>query len=266
MIERQLRAHHREVIEQLTAQFRDDPRFLALIVAGSIAHGWECDGSDVDIILVATDEEYGLRRAERAFSYFSRDFCNYPGGYVDGKIVDLAFLREVAEKGSEPARAAFAGTWCAYSRLPEIEELLQLIPCYPEAERLERMRSFYGQFEAWHWYLGEAVKRDDRYLLTKTLSALLLYGARLILAHNRILYPYHKWLTRALAEAQDKPADLLALMDQALAQPSAETMEAFYKCILDFASWDTPPEGWPTCFMDDTEVAWRRGCAAVEDW
>jgi hypothetical protein len=40
---------------------------------------------------------------------------------VDGKSVDLAFLREVAEKGSEPARAAFDGTRCAYSRLPEID-------------------------------------------------------------------------------------------------------------------------------------------------
>jgi hypothetical protein len=61
------------------------------------------------------------RRPEPAFHYFTRDFCNYPRGYVDGKSVDLAFLREVAEKGSEPARAAFDGTRCAYSRLPEID-------------------------------------------------------------------------------------------------------------------------------------------------
>jgi hypothetical protein len=147
--------------------------------------------------------------------YFTRDFCNYPGGYVDGKIVDLAFLREVAKKGSEPARAAFAGTWCAYSRLPEIDELVQRIPTYRETERQERIRSFYGQFQAWHWYL---------------------------------------------------PADILTLMDQALAQPSAKTIEAFGKSILDFTSWDTPLKGWPARFMEDTEWAWRRGCAAVEDW
>jgi len=128
VIECNLRPHHREVIEHLTAQFGDDTRFPALIVAGSIAHGWERDDSDVDIMLVATVEEYNWRRPERAFHYFTRDFSNYPGGYVDGKIIDLAFLREVAEKDSEPARAAFAGTWCAYSRLAEIDELVQRIP------------------------------------------------------------------------------------------------------------------------------------------
>ena len=55
-------------------------------------------------------------------------------------------------------------------------------------------------------------------------------------------------------------------MDQALAQPSAEKIEAFCKSILDFTSWDTPLEGWQAHFMEDTEWAWRRGCAAVEDW
>ena len=261
-----LRLHHRQVIERLTAHFGADERFPALIVAGSIAHGWERDDSDVDIMLVATDEEYARRVAARALTYFTRDFCDYPGGYVDGKIVNLAFLQEVAEKGSEPARAAFDGTWCAYSRLPEVDALVQRIPTYPEAERQARICSFYAQFEAWHWYLGEAVKRGDRYLLTKTLSALLLFGGRLILAHNRILYPYHKWLTTTLAEAPDKPTDLLKLMDAALAQPSAETIEAYCKSILDFTAWNTPPEGWPARFMQDTESAWRRGSAAVEDW
>ncbi len=55
-------------------------------------------------------------------------------------------------------------------------------------------------------------------------------------------------------------------MDQALAQPSAEKIEAVCKSILDFTSWDTPLEGWPARFMEDTVWAWRRGCAAVEDW
>jgi hypothetical protein len=81
-----------------------------------------------------------------------------------------------------------------------------------------------------------------------------------------MLYPYHKWLTTALAEAPDKPPDLRALMDQALAEPSAETIEALCKSILDFTNWDTPPEGCPAPFMEDTEWSWRRGCAAIGDW
>lgn len=43
--------------------------------------------------------------ASASLSYFSTEFCDYPGGYVDGKVHDKAYLRAVAERGNEPTRA-----------------------------------------------------------------------------------------------------------------------------------------------------------------
>jgi hypothetical protein len=260
-----MREHHRRALERLVNHFQSDPAFPALLVAGSIARGWDKEDSDVDVILIATDEEYARRAPTRAFHYFTTEFCDYPGGYVDGKIADMGFLREVAQSGSEPARAAFSGAIIGYSRLPDLDELLRQIPVYPEGQRRARMLSFYAQVQALAWYVGEAEKRGDRYLLQKMSADLVLFAGRLILAHNRILYPYHKWLVTELARAPDKPADMLALADQLLSAPSKHLAEQFSQCVLNFTEWEKPAEGWPARFMEDTEWAWRRGCAPLAD-
>ena len=159
-----MRPQHRRTVERLIERFEPNPNFLALIVGGSIARGWEQDDSDVDIILLAGDEEYASRQPTHALSYYTQELCDYPGGYVDGKIVDWGFLSEVAARGSEPACAAFVGATIAYSHCSDLPELLQCITAYPEHLRSSKIRSFYAQFVALQWYMGEADKRDDRYL------------------------------------------------------------------------------------------------------
>ncbi len=260
-----MREHHQHTIDRLIAHFQTDPAFLALIVGGSIARGWEREDSDVDILLLANDEEYARRLAHRELHYFSIDFCNYPGGYVDGKIMDLAFLKEVSDHGSEPARAAFKGAILAYSHLPELEALLKDIPIYPESQRTAHIQSFFAQVQALLWYVGEAEKRNDNYLLRKMSADLVLFGGRLILAHNRILYPVHKWFMKELEQAPEKPDNFLPLADELMDHPSKQTADAFARCVLDFSSWDTPSEGWPARFMEDTEWSWRRGCSPIAD-
>jgi len=260
-----MREHHQRTIDRLVAHFQDDPAFPALIIGGSIARGWEKDDSDVDILLLASEEEYARRLPTWSLHYFTMDFCDYPGGYVDGKIIDLNFLQEVAERGSEPARAAFKGAILAYSRLPELEDLLNKIPAYPGPQRTARIQSFYAQVQAMLWYVGEADKRNDNYLLRKMSADLVLFGGRLILAHNRILFPFHKWFMKELESAPEKPDNMLTLAEELLAHPNKQTAEAFAHCVLDFSAWDMPPEGWAARFMEDTEWPWRRGWTPVAD-
>jgi hypothetical protein len=258
--------HHRRAIDKVIAHFQDDPKFPALIIAGSIAKGLEREDSDVDVILVATDEEYATRAPAWDLAYYSTDSCDYEGGYVDGKICDLQFLRDVADHGSDPARAAFEGAWIGYSRIPELADILSRIPVYPEHEHQERIRSFYAQVEAWRWYVGEAEKWDDRYLLMHTTSQLALFSGRMILAHNRILYPYHKWFMHALRDAPDKPEDFLALIDDLLEHPGKANADALCESLFGFQEWDKPSEGWAARFMKDSEWNWRDGQPPIGDW
>jgi hypothetical protein len=258
--------HHQRTVERLIDRFQVDPNFLALLIGGSLVKGYGNEGSDVDFMLIATDEEFARCSADRTLTYYTTDLCDYPGGYVDGKIVNVAFLVEVADRGSEPARSAFENVIVAYAQLPQLDDLLKRIMGYPETMHTAKLQSFYAQLLAMQWYVGEAEKRDNKYLMMHTVSELVLFGGRMILAHNRMLYPYHKWFLRRLQDAPEKPVELMRVIDQLLNEPSKANADRFCETILNFTTWPPPPEGWPARFMEDTEWAWRRGSAAVGDW
>ena len=103
-----LKPHHRKSIEKLTAQLEKKANFQALILGGSITKGYERENSDIDIMIVIPDEEFQKRRRRKRLMYFDTSVCNYPDGYVDGKLVSIPFLKLVAEKGGEPARDAIS--------------------------------------------------------------------------------------------------------------------------------------------------------------
>lgn len=257
--------HHQQTIERLTAHFQADPAFLALLIGGSLVKGLGRPDSDVDFMLVATPEEYARRVAENAFQVFSLDFTDYEGGYVDGKVIDLDFLRDAADHGSEPARFAFGQVIIAFSRDPQIDELVARIPVYPEEGHAARIKSFYAQVQAHQWFVSEAEKRGDAYLMMHAASSLVLFGGRMILAHNRMLYPYHKWFMTLLRRAPQQPENLMTLIDELLAQPSKARADAFCEALLSFTNWEMPGEGWPVRFMHDTEWTWRTGGAPLAD-
>jgi predicted nucleotidyltransferase len=261
-----LREQHRRTIERLVTKFENDPRYPALIIGGSIVRGLDKDTSDVDIILVVTAEEYARRLATKDLWYLDREIADYPDGYVDGKIFDMDFIRDVAAKGSEPARSAFQGAFLAYNHLPELPALMEKIPVFQEQERQEKMERFYSQVQLLNWFVGEAEKRDNQYLLRQSTTEMVFYAGRLILEYNRILFPNHKWLMHKVRQAPEKPADMLDLADQLLANPTKETALAFRDCINNFRDWGIEYLEALVTFVEDTEWAWRTRRPPLADW
>ncbi|HLI69727.1 MAG TPA: hypothetical protein VKV19_08210 [Ktedonobacteraceae bacterium] len=261
-----MREHHERVIQRLTERFQSDPRFLALIVGGSVAKGWEIEDSDVDVMLIASDEEYARRAATRDLGYFDFEIVDYPGGYVEGKIIDLAFLQEVADHGSEPARSAFLKTIVAYSHLPDLDTLLARIPVYQEQEHEVKMRAFASQLAISNWYLWDAERRQNFYQLSWAANNLVLFGGRLILAHNRLLYPYHKWFLHQLRLAPAKPENLLDLINILLHHPDSGNAHAFYDSITTFLDLKIDLNQAAVEFVQASEWNWRDGRPPVADW
>src|SRR5262245_22579961 len=136
-------AHHQRAIDSLVARYAHDPGFPALIIGGSIAKDEATAASDVDVMFVASEEEYRRRQDTQELAFVLDDVCDYPGGYVDAKVFPLAFLRDATVRGSEPTRNSFIGAFLAYSRLPELADLLPRIPVYPDAEQQHKIESFY---------------------------------------------------------------------------------------------------------------------------
>lgn len=257
--------HHDESIRRLTEYFRTVSDAEALILGGSIAHGFASPGADIDVMIVVADGDYDERLRDGRLQFFDNQVCTYEGGYIDGKYISPSVLRTLADRGSEPARFAFQDARVLLSRMDGLERLLEEVTRYPAAQKHDRMRRFYAQFEAWHWYAGEGLKLNDRYLLGASVAKLVLFGGRLILAHNELLYPFHKWFLTVLERAPDRPVDLMERIAHLHADPSAETITAFYQTVAGFRAWEMPETGWPNQFMLDSELNWLSGTTAIDD-
>jgi len=268
-----MHAHHERVIERLVAQFEGDLRYPVLLIGGSIAKGRAKPESDVDVFLVATEEEFARRLRDVDVYYRDEEIADYPGGYVDGKVISHQFLLDAADHGSEPTRNAFANVLVAYSRLPDLGDLLARVVAYPEHERTEKMRRFYIQLAtACFWFMPEAEQRRDLYFRSWAATTAAFYACRLILAHNRILYPWQKWLLHEVRRALDKPVDVVGLVEALVADPNSERAKAVYDSITAFADWgldmgDSANDSYLVSrFILDIEWTWRDGLPLLQEW
>jgi len=257
--------HHTQSIQNVTEYFQRDGEVLALLLGGSIAHGFETATSDVDIMIVVSEEDHKRRLETNQIHFFNRDLCTYPGGYVDGKYTSMSFIEQVGERGSEPARFAFAGSRILFSKIDGLDETLQQVTQYPTAEKAERIKRFYAQFEAWHWYCQESLRLKNEYLLETSISKFILFSGRLVLAHNELLYPYHKWFLCVLEGAKDKPSGLLESIHQLTIMHIPENIETLYEKVKTFQPWIEGEFSWPTQFMFDSELNWLDGKTPVDD-
>lgn len=260
--------HHRSTMEHVTDYFRRDPRYQALIIGGSLVKGYGRPDSDVDIMLITTDEEYVRLAEKREITFARQDLSTYEGegGYVDGKYLNVQFLRDAAERGSEPTRWSFKNAIIAFSDIPDLEGLIHKIVQYPLAEQAEKIRSFYGQLLIWRWFVSEAEKRQNAYLLAQASASLALYGSRLILAHNQMLYPFHKWMLAELQRAPEKPDHFLDQLDTLVKTPGVSTASTFAESVINFRDWGVQFREGIDAFAEDSERYWLHGRPALTDW
>ena len=256
--------HHIKTVNAVRDYFEDNAKVLAVLLTGSIAHHYESESSDVDILVVVSDEDYKQRLSDGTLAFSNTELADYPRGYVDGKYISLKFMRQVARIGSEPAKYAFEGAQIIFSRIPELEEDLRKCTRYPLEEKSRRMQQFYAQLQTWRWYCREAIKGKNEYLLGVAIDKLILFGGRIVLAQNETLYPFHKWFLRVLAEVPIQPPNLMALIHEVLRERTSESIEAFYQAIESFGTWE---QGnlWPARFMLDSELSWMNGSTAIDD-
>jgi len=244
-----------------------DRSIRALILGGSLAHGFARPDSDIDVSIVVDSAEYQRRMRESRLTYFDRSVCTYSGGYVDGKYVDVDFLRRVAASGSDPARYAYQDARILFSKVPDLAAILAAITRYPREEKPERIERFAAQLLAWRWYYSESVSKQSRYLETLSVHKLVLFTCRIVLAANELLYPFHKWMLRVTQTAANRPPKLIADLEELLANPSVPQVDAHVRAVLAFYGVDyaQAEATWSTWFMKDTELAWTSGFPPIDD-
>jgi len=257
--------HHEETIKNISEKLRKRDDVLGLLIGGSIAHGYETEISDVDIMILVSNENYKIRLKSGDMHYWENESCTYKDGYIDGKYICLDFLQKVAECGSEPARFAFDGSILSFTKIDGLEELINQIKSYPTKKKSENIKRFYAQLEAWKWYYYEALKHKNEYLLNQSISNIVLFGGRLILAHNEILYPYHKWFLKVIESVKNKPKDFLLLIENIYSTKNEVSIETFYKSIINFTTWELGEYDWASQFVVDSELNWLDGNVPIAD-
>jgi len=264
-----LAPHHQRAIDKTIAHFSADPQVRAIVLAGSIARGRQKESSDVDVMVVLDEAGYEAHRQANRLSECLGNLTDYQGGYIDVKYFPKSFLVAAAERGSEPTRHSFVGTRSIFSRDAEVEPLLTRIGTYPEDERADKMLSFYaGLALSAGFFWGEAQKRNNLYLKTRMAADIVLFATRLILAHNRVLFPCQKWMLDALDKASDQPADLRQRIDAFLETPTNENEKALVETVQGFRDWGYGKDWHPilTRFIEDHEQWWWKRRPNVIEW
>lgn len=258
--------HHAASIRNLVEAMEPDASVLALLLTGSIAHGFARPDSDIDVAIVIGPDEYRRRRHEERLHYVNSALCTYEG-YIDGKYVDLEFLRLVAERGSDPARFAFKDSRVLFSRVPELQDLLADVARFPIEQKRSRIDRFVAQLLAWRWYHRESARLENRYLRYLALQKIVLFGCRIVLTENELLYPFHKWLLRVVERAPRLPPGFVATVEAVLADDTEPRVEAFCDQVFDFAGVDLGRADavWPSRYMRDIELAWTDHEPPVDD-
>lgn len=260
-----IRSHHQRAINNLTREYENDARFEAIIIGGSVAKGCARADSDIDFMIVANDHEFEKRVKENDLFINRTDLTDYEGGFVDGKIVNLEYLRKVLEKGNEPTRAAFDGAFVTFSKVDGLSDMIKRISVYPEASRDKNLKTFYSMSFIQNWLMGEADRHDNLYTKTRAATQLTLFAGRLILAYNRILFPYHKWFYEYLGRCPEKPKGLIEKMNTVLSNPTKNNADVLFKSIKEFHDWGVEDLDAYLWFMKDVEWSWMTDRQSLED-
>lgn len=114
--------HHKESLKNMEEYFKKQD-VIALIFGGSVSKGTARPDSDLDAMVVVSDDVYNEKRMNCTAETIG-GFCTDEGGYFDVKYMTRDFLVDAAKKGSEPARSAFVKAKVLFSSDPEIAEIL----------------------------------------------------------------------------------------------------------------------------------------------
>lgn len=75
--------HHEESIEKLKEYFLPMKGMIAIVLDGSIVKGNERPDSDIDALIVVTEETYAELAAQNRLAEVIPGHCTYEGGYFD---------------------------------------------------------------------------------------------------------------------------------------------------------------------------------------
>lgn len=226
---------HKRLLNELNSKLKDDPRYLGLIICGSLATGKSRENSDVDLCLVATDEEYNKIKARKDYYFGNTGPFAEEEIEIDGKIINRQFLVDAAVKGNEPTRESFRDAFLLFDHCGDLDSLIGRILVYPEKERDSKLRRFYSLLECNKYYADQAMEQKNDYLISRCITECVFYASRFLLTYNRLFFPCHKSMFHTLEKARIKPRDFIAKSKELLEHPTEDKLEEYFNRICEYS-------------------------------
>lgn len=259
--------HHEESLENLKNYFSVRGEVIALIFGGSVAKGCERPDSDLDAMVVVTEEDYARRVENHMTAETITGYCTYEGGYFDVKYMTKGFLADAAKKGSEPARNAFLGAKVLFTKDEEIPELVSKIPVFQKMEKEDKMLSFYANFWLNYYYFLQSCPLDG-YMRLHAVGEVIYSVYRMVLQENEILFPCNRRLEDFVERISDRTAALVNLGKTAACSQKIEDVKVFAEYFLEILNWKTPKDisNVLSRYTADFEQWWRIPRPNINEW
>ncbi len=200
---------------------------IAIVLDGSVVKGNARVDSDLDAIVVVSEEKYRELAEQNRLAEVITGHCTYEGGYFDVKYKTKDILRRAARFASEPTRNAYVKAQVIYSTDEEIAPLVAKIAAYPEHELAEKINCFNANLQLNRGYFLHCVGEDNAYMRAHLAQEIVYSVYRLILAENRTLFPCNRRLEEAVRGCKHRPENILELGRAFLQEITVETCEAF---------------------------------------
>ena len=250
--------HHKESLQIMKEHFQSNSGVIALILGGSVAKGEQRPDSDLDGMVIVTDQAYAERKAGGQLAECITGLCTYPGGYFDVKYFNKAYLEAAAERGSDPTRNSFVKAKVIFSSDPDIEKLIEKIPVYPTEKKHERIKLFHSILRyANGYFYNSAVRNKDQYMLDKSCFEIVYAGLRMLYVHNEAFFPCHLRLIEYTNRLPSKPDGIVELAKAVSEKKDTASKKAFVDAVLNFTDWGVDPDSDVPTYVEKMEQTWQ---------
>ena len=249
--------HHIESAQKLREYFEGQEGVIAVVLDGSTVKGNARSDSDIDAIIVVTEEKYAELAAQNRLAEVIPGHCTYEGGYFDIKYKTKAILRRAAEHASEPTRNAYVKAQVLCTTDAEIPALVAAIERYPEHTVADKIRCFCANLQLNRGYFLNIVPEDNSYMRAHLAQEIVYSVYRLILIENRALFPCNRRLEETVRACKKRPDNILELGRAFLQEITVERCEAFVQAF--WKQSDLP-------LNDDVSESCSQYVKYYEDW
>jgi hypothetical protein len=226
--------HHETAIRRFVSD-AEGRAALGVIVVGSVARGTERPDSDVDLYEIVDDASFESALMATALAGVETEHCDWPGGYLDIKLVSATLLERAVTEADDATRASLIGARIELDRTGRLETLVADITAPPTDYFDGHVAAFGAQF-ALHadYFLPHGRAHGDALLAGNAAAHAAFAAGRMALAAERVLFRGPKYLGEQLRGAGR--AELAEAAEALITEPTAGAVERVRALVPELAS------------------------------